>query len=124
MDQHFLRLLVPLSNADKHRVVQAGFLAPMAPPAEFLARNADVGDVLEGTFATGGPLDEDANVVDCRFAITGPDPKVHMQGNLTLIVGFGKEGFAWNAICGLVPVVGQAIDAFQHFFDAQQAKAH
>ncbi len=121
MNQHLLQLLIPLSNADKHRVVQAAVLASLGPPDELLARNEDVGNVIEGTFAVG-PLDEHANVVDCRFEITGPNPHVQMHGNLTVVVGFGQQGFAWNAIVGMVPVVGQTIDAFQHFFEAQETK--
>jgi hypothetical protein len=121
MDQHFLQLLVPLSNADKHRVVQPGFFGLDEPPEGFLARNEDVGDMLEGTFAQGGPLSLDTNVVDCRFEIAGPNPHVQMQGNLTLLVGFGEKGFAWNAIVDMARSVGQVIDAFPQFFNAQEA---
>lgn len=121
MDQHFLSLLIPLSNADKHRVVQAGFFAIEEPPEKFLARNEDVGDVLEGTFASG-PLDEDAPFLDARFEITGPNPHVQMERDLTLIVGFGEERFSFPAIREIVPKVGQVIDAFQPFFDREESE--
>jgi hypothetical protein len=118
MDRHFLTSLAPLSNADKHRVVQAGFLGFHEFPEEFLACNEDVGEPLEGTF-TSGPLEAGAYLVDCVLAITGPNPQVKMQGNLTLVVGFGEEGFALSAIGEMALRIGEAIELFQPFFDAK-----
>lgn len=117
--RHFLSVLVPLSNADKHRIVQAGFLAIEEPPDQFMVRNQDVGDVLEGTFAAG-PLKDNANVMECRVAITGPNPHVYMQRDLTLIVGFGEQHFAWGAIQEMAIAVGQTIEAFDGFFNPQE----
>ena len=117
MDRHYLSMLAALSNADKHRVIQAAFLGIDEIPEGFLGRQ-DVGDVLEGT-VWRGPLEAGAYVVDCTVAITGPNPQVKMQGNLTLVVGFGEEGFALKAVGELVPKVSDTIDLFQPLFDAK-----
>jgi len=50
----FLSSLAPLSNADKHRIIQAGFMGIQGPPDKFLALNQDVGDILQGTFVCRG----------------------------------------------------------------------
>jgi hypothetical protein len=117
-DKHFATLLAAISNADKHRVLQAGWVGVGHPPDGFLSRNEHVGDVIEGTWATG-PLDEKAQIVDCRFAITGPDPHVQMQGELTLLIGFGREGFNWGAITEIPVPVGQIIDIFEPYFGSK-----
>ncbi len=119
LDRHFLSSLAPLSNADKHRVIQAGFLGIHEFPEGFLARSEDVGEPLEGTF-TSGPLEAGAYVVDCLLAITGPNPQVKMQGNLTLVVGFGEEGFALSAIGEMALKIGETIELFQPLFDAKK----
>jgi len=118
MDEHFLLPLSPLSNVDKHQVIQAGFLGTQDFPEGFLARNEDVGDVLQGT-SVAGPLEKDAYIVDCTVEITGPNPQVKMHGNLTLVVGFGEEGFALNAIGEMALKIGETIELFQPFFDGK-----
>jgi len=118
MDEHFLLSLAPLSNTDKHRVVQAAFLGIQDFPQGFLSRNEDVGDILQGTHISG-PLEKDAYIVDLIVAITGPNPEVKMNGDLTLVVGFGEQGFALSAIAEMALKIGEAIELFQPFFDGK-----
>lgn len=66
-----------------------------------------------------GPLEKEAYVVDCVVAITGPNPQVKMQGDLTLIVGFGEEGFGLGAIGEMALKIGETIDLFQPLFDTK-----
>jgi len=117
MNEHFLSVLAALSNADKHRLIQAGFLGIQEFPKGFLATQ-DVGTVLESNFIEG-PLEKGAYVVDCTLAITGPDPQVKMHRNLALVVGFGEQCFARNAIGEMMAMVGTAIERFQPFFDGK-----
>jgi len=89
-DCRLLAVLDDIWQADKHRFLMPTFLM-VSPLAHLEARytpNADAGPVMKVGLIQGGAVEDGAELVEIGLSPTGPDPKVSMQGDLSIGIAF------------------------------------
>ena len=122
-DQHELRILARLSNADKHRTLMSQVVFPgPATLQEIIDSNPDA--VILEYRAANQPLSlvEKTELIRVRFSESGPDPQVRVKRRLPVQPTFGDIA---GGIAMQVPLrtikhvrgyVGRLIDGFDRFF--------
>jgi hypothetical protein len=95
---HPLALLARLSNIDKHRVIHAATTGLGAvgdgPSVVEGVPNDDAGEILKTTWRRDIDLQDGDEIVRFRLAPTGSDPKVAINWQLVVGVGFGSYAHA------------------------------
>jgi hypothetical protein len=123
-DQHELRVLARLSNADKHRTLmsQVVFPGPVRLD-ELVSVNPPDAGIVE-YLAANQPLSlvEKTELIRVRFSESGPDPQVRVKRRLPVQPTFGDIS---GGIAMQVPLrtikhvrgyVGRLIEGFDRFF--------
>lgn len=91
---HPLALLARLSNTDKHRVIHAATtglgLVGDGPPVIEGIPNDDAGEMLKTTWRRDIHLQDGDEIVRFRLAPTGSDPRVAINCELAVGIGFGS----------------------------------
>jgi hypothetical protein len=86
-----LWLLDELCNADKHRTILVRACAHTPSPSARVTGEG-VEFIGKGRFVYDQPLVDGAEVLSGHFrVIPGPEPKVHVHGDLPLTVAFGED---------------------------------
>jgi hypothetical protein len=113
-----LNTLTWLSNVDKHRSLQAAFVALQTGDITLHFRsNDDAGALLDYEIlaASEEPLVEDTPFARLRFEMKGPNPKVHMEGQAPVYVAFGDADrwVAFNTLTAMWFRVGHALSLLE-----------
>ncbi len=91
---HPLQVLNDLSNMDKHRTILTSVSTHRTDSTRELPdiafESSDIEYVGQATFIYDQPLETGAEVLRGQFKVTGPDPQVHVHGNLVTDVAFGE----------------------------------
>ena len=116
-----MALLARLSNIDKHRVIHAaatrlGFIGDGPPVVEGIP-NDDAGEILKTTWRRDIHLQDGDEIVRFRLAPTGSDPRVTINYQLAVGIGFGSYAHASDlaymrkGVCRVMEVFESELDA-------------
>jgi hypothetical protein len=101
-----MTILARLSNEDKHRVVLSSVASVPHPdtaePRMNITPISDVGPIKSYELEARKPLESGDVLLEAAIEITGPNPNIHLDGELPLEVAFGQV---------LIPVEG-LVDLF------------
>jgi hypothetical protein len=97
---HPLALLNTLWNQDKHRLLHTTALTMSGPQPEIIALSG-VQEIVSQTVYTNRPLKNDAKIAKAVIRPIGAEPKMKLNGQLSLGVAFAKPRKGRNAISGL-----------------------
>jgi hypothetical protein len=107
---HPLWILGELSNADKHRAIltRASAHKKLERP-ELSFQGPDIEYVGSAAFIYDEPLIDGAEILSGSFKITGPKPKVQVQGHFPVDIAFGELLAPSESLNGLQMAVREVI---------------
>jgi hypothetical protein len=90
---HPLRALNWYSNLDKHRLIPARYVRPNLEQTLSILHWAPEAELLETRvlIKRGGTLKDGTKLACLRFAPSGPDPQMYVEGPLPMRIAFGDE---------------------------------
>lgn len=99
-----LTALDALWNMDKHRFLMPTFMSITDPeligPAYRASEDAEI--VGEAVYPAVGRQEDGAELVFIPLVATGPNPQVHMDGDLAIDVSFGTGGAVIDVLMGAI----------------------
>ena len=123
---HPVRLLIDLSNYDKHRLVQPVLMCASDIYVEVLesemrdchpAANPD----WRSDLVLGVPLEPETEIASLSIEITGPQPQMKVKGTKTLFVGFRNGEGVLDALERMGAYAREIVEFFAPDFDRPQA---
>lgn len=110
--EHPLYGLNDLSNRDKHRVLNATYVAPQG---EFLRVTCDPGAILaerRDFIVSARALKHEAKLMWLRFDQRGADPKVKVHDKITLAIAFGEVNVGLRTMFDAVDTIVTDAEVF------------
>jgi hypothetical protein len=123
VEQHPLALLDALSNDDKHRLTQPALVTAHAYTFRFKDfRNCHPASLQASGDNTGGvPLKLNQELMRLPLVITGPNPDVKMESDMTVYVGLRNGLDLWGVTSGIGKYCRGIVEVFAPEFERPKA---
>lgn len=124
---HPIRLLVDLSNDDKHRLTQPVLMVPTNVQLEILFEDLQDCELVDGETVwnprlLARPLELNTEILRFPVRITGPNPHAKVKGGLTSFVGFRNGESAIGQLEAIGAYTRRIVEFFAPEFDRPIAR--
>jgi hypothetical protein len=122
-DRHLLAALRDLSDQDKHRSLMPAFSAIQREPGladlEITGSEDVVSPIPGGKLIAGYALSDNDPVLEAPVTMSGPNPAVHISGQLPLDVAFGEALIPLEGLRQMCQAVAETVVAAGSYFKSQ-----